>query len=188
VWHLPLKITEIPPCTTLNQGWVLDFRARVKTAESFPKTLYNLWYVICTIYGLEKGPLIPVCSRYIKKGLLYFTHATQKNFSRWKQFKFIILSANLPLRESPFHIVNCLKLFDFTLFFVYTLKLLKDPLWHFSVLLWKTYDLLQSLRLQSGSSALKQNNAKTKCESLKEEPRDISEKRGPRDDSLGRLP
>jgi len=30
------------------------------------------------------------------------------------------LSGKLLLRESPFHIVNCLKLFNFTLFFVYT--------------------------------------------------------------------
>jgi len=34
----------------------------------------------------------------------------------------------LILRERPFHIVNCLKLFNFTLLFVYTLKLLKGPL------------------------------------------------------------
>jgi len=40
------------------------------------------------------------------------------------------LSANFLLRESPFHIVNSLKLFYFTLFFVYTSKLLKGPLWH----------------------------------------------------------
>jgi len=40
------------------------------------------------------------------------------------------LSANLLLRESPLHIVNCLKLVDFTFFFVYTSMLLKDPLWH----------------------------------------------------------
>jgi len=38
-----------------------------------------------------------------------------------------IFSGNMLLRESPFHIVNCLKFFDFTLFFVYTLKL-KAPL------------------------------------------------------------
>jgi len=50
-----------------SQGWVLDFRARVKIAESCPKTLYNLWYVICTIYGLEK--------RHIA---LIFVHVTSK--------------------------------------------------------------------------------------------------------------
>jgi len=44
------------------------------------------------------------------------------------QFYIFILSGNLLLRESTFHIANCLKLFDFTLFFVYTLKLLKGPL------------------------------------------------------------
>jgi len=54
------------------------------------------------------------------------------------------------------------------------------PLAHIFVLFWKTYDLLQSLQLQSGSSAFKQSNAKTKCESLKEGPHGISEKRGPR--------
>jgi len=50
------------------------------------------------------------------------------------QFKFFILSGNLLLRESPFHIVNCLKSFDFTLFIVYTIKLLKGPLWHIYLL------------------------------------------------------
>ena len=59
---------------------------------------------------------------------------------------------------------------------------------HIFPLFWKTYDLLQSLRLHSGSSAFKQNKVKTKCKSLKEEPRDISEKGGPRDDRLVRLP
>jgi len=126
---ITLKVTEIPTCTTLNQGWVLDFRARDKIAESCLKTLYNLWYVICTIYGLEKVPLAPVCSRYIKKGP-YILNMLHRNFTRWKQFIFLVLSGNLLLRESPFHIVNCLKLFDFTLFFVYALKLLKGPLWH----------------------------------------------------------
>jgi len=52
------------------------------------------------------------------------------------------LSGYLLLRESPFHIVNCLKSFDF-------LKLLSGPIWHMMhiifALFWKTYDLLQSL-------------------------------------------
>jgi len=39
-----IKIGEIPTCTILNKGWVLDFRAnkkRVKIAESNAKSLYN---------------------------------------------------------------------------------------------------------------------------------------------------
>ena len=40
------------------------------------------------------------------------------------------MSGNLLLHENPFHTVNCLKLFNFTLFFVYTIKLLKGSLWH----------------------------------------------------------
>jgi len=175
VWHLPLKITTIPTCTTLNQGWELDFRARVKISESFSKTLYNLRYVICTIYNLEKGP-VALFVHVTSKKRPYILHMLHKNFTRWKPFKFFILSANLLLRENPFHIVNYLKLLDFTLFFVYTLMLLKGLLWLISVLLWKTYDFLQSLRLQSGSSAFKQNNAKTKCDSLEEEPCDIFKK------------
>jgi len=59
------------------------------------------------------------------------------------------LSGNLLLRESPFHIVNFLKSFDFKLFFAYTLKLLwvPCPLTHLHIifaLLWKTCDLLWS--------------------------------------------
>jgi len=34
--------------------------------------------------------------------------------------KYLILSGNLLLRESQFHIVNCLMSFNFKLFFVYT--------------------------------------------------------------------
>ena len=68
------------------------------------------------------------------KKIPYILHMLHKNFTCWKQFKFFILSGNLLLRESPFGTVNCLKLFDFTLFFIYTLKLLKGPLWHIFLL------------------------------------------------------
>ena len=131
MWHLPLKITEKTTCTTLNQGWVLGIRlrARVKIAESFPQSLYNLSYVICTINSLEKGPLA-LFVHVTSKKRPYILHMLHKNFTRWKQFKFFILSANLLLRENPLHIVNCLKLVDFTFFCVYTSMLLKDPLWH----------------------------------------------------------
>ena len=52
------------------------------------------------------------------------------------------------MRESPFHIVNCFKSFDFKLFFVYTLNLLKAPLGTFShefSLFLQTFDLIQNL-------------------------------------------
>jgi len=125
-----IKNTETPACTTLNQGWVLDFRARVKIPESCSKTLYNLWYVICTTYGLEKGPNAPMFVHVTSKKGPYILHMLHKYyFTCRKQFKFFILSGNLLLRENPFHTANCLKLFDFTLFFVYTLKLLKGRLW-----------------------------------------------------------
>ena len=137
MWHLPFKITEIPTCTTLNQGWVLDFRARVKIAESFPKILYNLWYVTCTIYGLlvlTKGSLSLYLFTLHQNGA-YILNRLHKHFTCWKQFKYFILPGNLLLRESSFDIVNCLKLFNCTLFFIYTLKLLKGPgLWRLFLL------------------------------------------------------
>jgi len=68
-----------------------------------------------------------------KKGP-YILHTLHKNFTCWNQFKFFILSGYLLLRESQFHILNCFKLFNFTLFFVYTLKLIKGPLWHIFLL------------------------------------------------------
>jgi len=101
------------------------------------------------------------------------------------------------LAESNSNFSFCLeiphcKLFEVIWFYIVLclhIKVVKGPpLAHIFALFWKTYDLLQSLRLQSGLSAFKQNNAKTKCESLKEGPLDISEKMGPRDDSLVRLP
>jgi len=62
--------------------------------------------------------------------------------------KFFILFRNLLLRESPFHTVNCLKSFNFKLFFVYHITCWGIPLAHFHIifaLFWKTYDLLRSL-------------------------------------------
>jgi len=41
-----------------------------------------------------------------------------------------MLSWNLLLRESQFHFVNCLKSFDFKLFFVHALKLMRGYVWH----------------------------------------------------------
>ena len=46
----------------------------------------------------------------------YVLHMLYRNFIRWKQVKFFVLSGISLLRESPFHTVNCLKSFDFTLF------------------------------------------------------------------------
>jgi len=52
----------------------------------------------------------------------YILHMPYRNFICWKQVKFFILSGTLLLRETPFHMVNCLKPFDFKLFCVCTLK------------------------------------------------------------------
>ena len=142
-------------------------------------------FVSCHLHNivLKKDPL-PLFVHVTSKKCPYILHMLHKNFACWKQFKFFISSGNLLLRESPFDIVNCLKLFDFTSFFVYTLKVIKGPpSTHIFALFWKTYDLLQS-----GLSSFKQNNAKTMGESLRKGSRDISEKRGPQDDRFVRLP
>jgi len=55
-----------------------------------------------------------------KQELLYFALALQKLYSL-KAIYIFYFSGNLLLRESPFHTVNCLKSFDFKLFFVYAL-------------------------------------------------------------------
>jgi len=110
-----------------------------------------------------------------------------KNFTCWKQFKFFILSGNLLLRGSPFHIVNCLKLFDFTLF--YTLKLFKGSLRHTFLLYFEKH---MTFSRACGSRVVHQllnkTMQKTKCESLKEGPRNISEKRGPETTGLLAFP
>jgi len=133
---------------------------------------------------LKKGPSPYVCSRYIKKGPYILLH---KSFTYWKQFKFFNLSANFLLRESPFHIVNSLKLFYFTLFFVYTSKLLKGPLWHTFLLYFEKH---MTCSRACGSRVVHQLLNRTMQKLMRKSPwgpRDISEKRGPRDDSLVRL-
>jgi len=124
--------------------------------------------------ALKKGPL-PLCLFTLhQKRPLYFTHATQKLYLL-KAISIFILSGSLLLRESPFRIVNCLKLFDCTLLFVYTLKLLKARLWYICLLSFEKHTTCSRacVQLQSGSSAFKQNNAKTTCESLKGAPRHL---------------
>jgi len=91
--------------------------------------------VICHLYNIWswKRAHCPYIVHVTSKNVPCIFHLLHKNFSWWKQFKFFILCENLLLRESPLHILNCLKLVNFTLFFVYTLKLLKGPLWHISL-------------------------------------------------------
>jgi len=64
-----------------------------------------------------------------KKEPLYFALALQKLYSR-KSVKFVILSGNLLLRENSYHIANCLKSFNFELFFVCQLKFSMGSLVH----------------------------------------------------------
>jgi len=65
-------------CTTLNQGWVLDFRALSQNRRKLPQN--NVQLVICHLHNIwswNRASCPCVCSRYIKKELLYFTHAAQ---------------------------------------------------------------------------------------------------------------
>ena len=146
------------------------FRARVKIAESCPKTLYNLWNVICAIYGLEKRPVAPM-----------FVHVTSKRAPIFYTCytKILLAESNLNFYfvwkfASAWKYISHCKLFEVIWLYIVLclhIKVVKEPpLSHIFALFWKTYDLLQCLRLQSSSSAFKQNNAKTKCESLKEGP------------------
>jgi len=73
-----IKITQIPTCTTLNQGWVLDLGPETKSQKAAPKhcTICDMSFAQYMV--LTKGPCPYFCSHYIKKGPLYFIHATQK--------------------------------------------------------------------------------------------------------------
>jgi len=80
-----------------------------------------------------------------------------------------------------------LKLFDFTLF-VNTLKLLKGPLWYICLLCFEKH---MTCSRGCSSRVVHQLSNKTMQKlraKASEGPRDISEKRGPRDDSIVRLP
>ena len=147
---------------------------------------------MCTVCGITiEAPGPYVCSPYIKNEALYFAHAIQK-LIRWKQIKLLVFSGTLLLRESPFHIINSLKSFDFKLLFVYTLKLLSGSLANLHIiffLIWKTYNLLQSLlnvALEWFIGFLTKQCKNYLRNSLRG-PRGISEK-GVRDDRLVRLP
>jgi len=98
------------------------------------------------------------------------------------------MSGNFLLGESPFHIANCLKLFDFTLFSVYTLNMLKSPFWHIFLLYFKKH---MTCSRACGSKVVHQLLNKTMQKlSAKVSKRGTatSLKKGPRDDSLVRLP
>jgi len=79
------------------------------------------------------------------------------------------LSGNLLLRESQFHIVNCLKSFDFKLFYVYTV--VEGPflarLHTRFALFCQTYGLLQSLNvaLEQGC-AIRCQRAQNHCQKV----------------------
>ena len=142
--------------------------------------------MICHLHNTwpwRKAPCPYVCSRHIKKGPLYFIRYSnislaESNLNFYFPWKF----------ASAWKSISHCKLFEAIWFYIVLclhIKVVKGPPFaHNFALFWKTNDLLQSLRLQSDSSAFKQNNAKTKCESLKEGLRDNSEKKGPETTAL----
>jgi len=127
---------------------------------------------------LKKGPF-PQCLFTLHEKSPYILHMLHKNFTCWKQFKFFILSGNLLLRDSPFHTVNCLKLFDFTLFFVYTLKLLKGPLWHIFLLYFEKH-IFRACGSRVVHQLLKKIMQKLRAKVSKRGPATSLKKRAPR--------
>jgi len=109
------------------------------------------------VFGGPRGPLCELlqympgwtfelrCLRKTLKKGPYILHMLYRNFIRWNQGKFFILSGNLLLRESTFYIVNCLKSFGFKLFFVYTFKLLRGPFRHICTKILLYFDKHMSL-------------------------------------------
>jgi len=93
-------------------------------------------FILCDLpkYVDLKEPLPHIFLHDTSKRGPYISHMLQKKFTCRNKFNYLILSGNLFLRKNPFRNVNCLKSFDFALFFVYTLKLLKNPAWHNSLL------------------------------------------------------
>jgi len=139
---------------------------------------------------LKKCPL-PLFVHVTSRNGPYILHMLHKNFTRWKQFKFFILSGNLLLRASrpTFHSINCLKLFDFTLSFVYTLKLLKGPLSHIFCFILKNIWLTPELAAPEWFiSFLNKTIQKKQYESLKEGPGEIFQKGGPETTALFAFP
>ena len=120
--------------------------------------------------ALKKGPLPPMFVHVTsKKGPIFYICFTnillaESNLNFYFDWKF----------ASAWKSISHCKLFEviwLNIVLCLHIKFVKGPpLAHIFALFWKTYDLLQSVRLQSGSSAFKHNNAKTKCESLKEGP------------------
>ena len=129
--------------------------------------------------ALKKGPL-PLClfTLHQKRAPIFDTCYTKISLAESNSnFYFVWKFA------SAWKSISHCKLFDVIWFYdvlCLHIKVVKGlTLAHIFALFWKTYDLLQSVRLQSGSSAFKHNNAKTKCESLKEGPATSLKKGGP---------
>ena len=98
---------------SLNQRWISEFNNPRQNLRERPQKLDNLWYFMCAICGLKQGGPGPyIWSRYIKKQVPVFC-TCYKKFICWQQVKFFNFSGNWLLHESPFHYVNCLKLFAY---------------------------------------------------------------------------
>ena len=83
--------------------------------------------VLCVRFVLSYMPRWVLefrCPRQtLRNGAIYFKHTKTKIL-----FVESTLNFSFVRRKSSFHIANCLKSFDFKLFFVYTLKLLRSPI------------------------------------------------------------
>jgi len=131
-------------------GWLIAgvdiriLRPKAKSQKVVPK-----YRKMCAIsyeqyMVLKRGYGSYICSSYIKKrapisytcyiaSVKYRASAYTETLFAENNLNFHFFG-NLLLRESAYHIVNCLKSFDFLLFFAYSLKLLRGSLDHLHII------------------------------------------------------
>jgi len=91
-------------------------------SQKGPQNIDKICVISCVQHVVLKwahGPYI--CSSHIKAGAPIFCSCYAETLFAKTKLSFLIFSGNLLLRENPFYTTNCLKSFDFKLFFVYAL-------------------------------------------------------------------
>jgi len=95
-------------------GFILEFRDLRQTLRKGSKSIAKfVIFHVCNMWSLKRT-LAPIFVHVQSKRDPYSLDMLYRNFICWNQVKFFILSGILLLRESLFHIVNCLKYCNLT--------------------------------------------------------------------------
>jgi len=183
-----IKITETPTCTTLNQGWILDFRPGSKSQKAAPKHCTIFVMSFAQYMALKKGSLpLSLFTLHQKRAPIFYACYT----------KILLAESNLDFYfvwkfASAWKSISHCKLFEVFLFYIVLclhIKVGKGPLCPIFLLCFEHHmTCSRACDSRVVHQLLNKTVQKLSAKASKRGPATSLKIGDPRDDSLVRLP